>query len=91
MNVSDRPTPPDLRRISDAMLRISSLLEQQPRILRLAQCLPAIAPTEPDRPLRSRAALASALVAGLELTRDGRLTLSQTKPFGSITLHSTLA
>jgi len=84
-----RPAPPELWRISDAMLRITALLEQQPRNLRLAQCLPAIAPTEPDRPLRSRAALASTLVAGLELTRDGRLTLSQAEPFGSITINTT--
>ena len=41
-----------------------------------------------DRPLRFRAALASTLLAGLELTREGRLTLSQEQPFGPITLDA---
>ena len=83
-----RPAPPDLWRISDALQRITSLLGQRPQHLPLEQCLPGIPPAVPDRPLRFRAALASTLLAGLELTREGRLTLSQEQPFGAITLDA---
>jgi hypothetical protein len=39
--------------------------------------LPRLDGTDPGRPLRCRAAVASTLVAGLELARDGALTLAQ--------------
>jgi segregation and condensation protein A len=83
-----RPTPPDLWRIPDAMLRITAMLEQQPRHLPFERCLPAIAPAAPDRLLRFRAALASTLLAGLELTREGKLSLTQEDPFGPIALNA---
>jgi segregation and condensation protein A len=43
-------------------------------------------PAAADRPLRRRAALASTLLAGLELARDGSLTLHQDHAFGAIRL-----
>ena len=38
----------------------------------------------PDQPLHDRAALASTLLAGLELAREGSTTLDQDAPFGHI-------
>ena len=43
----------------------------------LAALLPAINGDDPGRTLRCRAAVASTLVAGLELARDGALALDQ--------------
>ena len=83
-----RPAPPDVWRISDAVLRITELLRQSPDCIPLERCLPSIPLHSRDRPIRLRAALASTLVAGLELTRDGKLTLDQGEPFGSVTLSS---
>ncbi|MBI0538531.1 segregation/condensation protein A [Roseomonas sp. KE2513] len=83
-----RPAPPDLWRIPDAMLRITAMLEQQPRHLPFERCLPSIAPAAPDRLLRFRAALASTLLASLELTREGKLSLTQVDPFGPIALDA---
>jgi segregation and condensation protein A len=87
---SYRPTPPDLWRIPDALRRIADLLGQHPTGLPLERCLPPVAPKAPDRPLRLRAALASTLVAGLELARDGTLSVEQAEPFGPISLGATV-
>jgi segregation and condensation protein A len=81
-----RPAPPDLWRIPDAIRRITELLPESPAGLPLERCLPSILSYAPDRPIRLRAAIASTLVAGLELARDGTLMLDQTQPFGSIIL-----
>ena len=86
-----RPAPPELWRISDAVLRITELLGQSPASLPLQRCLPTVPPAAPERPLHLRAALASTLVAGLELARDGRLTIHQAEPFGVVTLSCSLA
>ena len=83
-----RPAPPDLWRISDALLHITEMLQHHPQYLPLERCLPAIALDVPDRPLRFRAALASTLLASLELTREGKLTLTQQESFGLITLDA---
>jgi segregation and condensation protein A len=80
------PRPPDLWRISDALHRITELLGQHPTGLPLERCLPPIAPRAPDRPIRLRAALASTFVAGLELARDGAVTVEQGHPFGPVRL-----
>ena len=50
----------------------------------LASLLPPIPPDLPDRVARCRAAMASLFVGGLELTRDGMLTLTQPQPMGPI-------
>jgi segregation and condensation protein A len=78
------PRPPDLWRIADALQRITELLQQHPTGLPLERCLPPIAPRASDRPIRLRAALASTFVAGLELARDGSITLGQDRPFDAI-------
>jgi segregation and condensation protein A len=79
-----RRIPRELWRISDALQRITELLQQHPTGLPLERCLPPIAPRAPDRPIRLRAALASTFVAGLELARDGSITLGQDRPFDAI-------
>ena len=71
-----RPQPPRLWRVADAVARITHLLDTLPPGSRLATFLPSI-DDDPPRELRCRAAVASTLVAGLELARTGSLTLSQ--------------
>lgn len=51
-----------------------------------ASFLPAIAHDEPDHNLKAKAALASTLVAGLELAREGTLVLGQDEVFSTIEL-----
>ena len=62
--------------ISDAAARIALLLEGLPEGARLEAFVPEIGANS-SRALRCRAAVASTFVAGLELTRDGSLTLDQ--------------
>ncbi|WP_424139848.1 segregation/condensation protein A, partial [Roseomonas chloroacetimidivorans] len=83
-----QPKPSDLWRIPDAIRRITEILPQHPDGLPLERCLPPVPPHAPDRPIRLRAALASTLVAGLELARNGAVALDQAEPFGTVTLGS---
>ena len=53
-----------------------------------ARFLPAIETGAPARDLRCRAAVASTLVAGLELARGGTVALDQKEPWASIRLRS---
>jgi segregation and condensation protein A len=82
-----RPSPPALWRIPDAIRRIAELLPQHPAGLPLARCLPPVPPHAPDRPIRLRAALASTFAAGLELARNGAVTVQQHDLFGPIVLE----
>jgi len=66
------------------VLRVTELLGQSPTGLPLEHCLPPIPRAAPDRSLRLRAALASTLVAGLELARDGRAMLRQDEAFKAV-------
>ena len=52
----------------------------------LQRFLPPLAPDEPDHRLKSRAAVASTFVAGLELARDGTAHLEQEEAFGPINM-----
>ena len=72
-----RPRPPPLWRVSDALPHLRRRLPALPDATPLAALLPRLDGTDPGRPLRCRAAVASTLVAGLELARDGALTLAQ--------------
>jgi len=72
-----RPKPPPLWRASDALPRLRRLLGLLPDGTPLAEFLPQLRTEEPDSALRARAALASTLIAGLELARDGVLALDQ--------------
>jgi segregation and condensation protein A len=82
-----RPAPPDLWRIPDALKHIAALLPHHPDGLRLEHCLPPIPQQAPDRPLRLRAALASTFAAGLEMAREGAVTLKQARSFEPLTLE----
>ena len=53
----------------------------------LAAFLPRLDGTDPGRNLRCRAAVASTLVAGLELARDGDLALAQDVACAPIRVH----
>ena len=83
-----RPAPPDLWRVPDALARIRGLLERHPDGGDLALFLPPLPPEVSNRPLKARAALASTLVASLELARDGALDVTQAEIFGAIHLQA---
>ena len=81
-----RPGPIALWRASDARARIERLLGILPDGSPLVAFLPEIDSTDPRRDVRCRAAIASTLVAALELARsgDGTLTLDQEQPWAPI-------
>ena len=72
-----RPRPPPLWRVSDAIAHVRRRLAALPDDTPLAALLPPIDGDDPRKALRYRAAVASTLVAGLELARDGALALDQ--------------
>ena len=81
-----RPRPPELWSVAQAIARIRSMIAHAPRRAALQSFRPALAHDEPDHDLKARAALASTLVAGLELARGGELTLGQAEAFSIIEL-----
>jgi segregation and condensation protein A len=85
--VAYRPRPAPLWRVTDAIPRIRRLLAAVPDGGPLAGFLPAIAGDDPGRALRCRAAVASTLVAGLELARDGALALEQDAAWSPIRIR----
>jgi segregation and condensation protein A len=78
---------PPLWTISAATDRVRQLLAMLPDGSELQAFLPEIAVEEPGRDVRCRAALASTLVAGLELARTGDLGLEQAKAWRPIHLR----
>ncbi len=82
-----RPRPPVLWRVGDAIARIGQLLGALPDGSPLAAFLPGIDGADASRELRCRAALASTLVAGLELARGGALTLDQDGAWTPVRVH----
>ena len=72
-----RPRPPPLWSVTDAIARVRQLIDRLPSGAALPDFLPVIASDAPTRERRCRAAVASTLVAGLELARSGSLTLTQ--------------
>jgi segregation and condensation protein A len=81
-----RPTPPPLWRVPEALAQMRRLLAAMPKGAALETFLPAGAGQGPIARLQRRAALASTLVAGLELSRDGAVSLDQAAPFDEITV-----
>jgi segregation and condensation protein A len=79
-----RPPIPDLWRVPNALARIRALLIDHPEGGDLRKFLPAIAADATDRALQVRAAVASTLVAGLELAREGVLRMQQGADFGNV-------
>jgi segregation and condensation protein A len=72
-----QPRPPPLWTAHDALARVTRLLDGLPDGSSLTDFVPRIPEDAPSRALRYRAALASTLIAGLELARDGALGLEQ--------------
>ena len=68
---------PDLWRVSDALARIRAILAEESEQRVLEAFLPTLSGEKLDRPLKARAAVASTFLAGLELAREGVLTLEQ--------------
>ena len=75
-----RPTPVTLWSVQDALTRLAGLVGRLPDWTVLERFLPDRLAT----PLERRAALASTLLAGLELARGGALRLRQEAAFGPI-------
>jgi segregation and condensation protein A len=86
-----RPARLALWTVPDARARILQLLAETSDDAPLERFLPALDPearvtTPPSPSLRRRSAVASTLIAGLELAREGVVTLHQPAPFATITL-----
>ncbi len=81
------PTP--LWRVPDAVARLRRMLPAMPEGAALERFLPETMDNGPDAVLRRRAALASTLLAGLELGREGAASLSQERAFGAIVVAPT--
>lgn len=75
-----RPPPPNVWTVQDALARLGAMLGRWPDWTSLERFLPEALVGRVQR----RAALASTLVAGLELARDGAVALRQERPFGPI-------
>lgn len=78
-----RPRPISLWSVKDALGRLGALLGSLPDWTTLEQFLPDTL----GSPLERRAALASTLLAGLEMARGGALRLRQEAAFGPILLR----
>ena len=72
-----RPRPPPFWLVSQAIARIEAVLLERPVGAAFAAFLPAVGLEHSDRDRRCRAAVASTLVASLELARQGRVTSGQ--------------
>ncbi len=79
---SYRPRAAPLWSVKDALGRLGAMLGHMPDWTVLERFLPEQSPD----PLARRAAVASTLIAGLELAKDGSLRLRQDQPFGPILL-----
>lgn len=78
-----RPRPLTIWTVKDALARLGSMLGSLPDWASLERFLPEIVQAAMER----RAALASTLMAGLEMARDGMLRLRQDHPFGPVLLR----
>jgi len=83
-----RPSPPRLWRVTDALAYVRALLTTMLDGAPLVVFLPRLAADGANHLLRVRAAVASTFMAGLELAREGTLTLHQEAPFETITLRA---
>lgn len=83
-----RPRWHDLCSVLDARAHILRLLADVPEEAPLGRFLPGMPSPDdhPDKLLWRRSAVASTLIAGLELARDGAVRLEQEAPFAAITL-----
>ena len=83
-----RPAPMMLFRVDEAMMRIRALVaERRGEDIDFVQCLPVVRTDDPLREMKARSAVASSLVATLELARGGELVATQTEQQASIFLR----
>jgi segregation and condensation protein A len=80
-----RPRRIALWGVKDALARLAILVGSLPDWAALEQFLPDL----PGGPLEKRAAIASTLLAGLEMARGGTIRLRQEEAFGPILLRAT--
>ena len=81
-----RPRPPPLWRAPEALARLRALLPELPGGATLDQLLPPT-PAGEGAALWRRSALASTLLAGLELAREGAVSMEQATAYGPITVQ----
>lgn len=81
-----QPTPLRLWSVAEATDRMQRLLASLPGATPMVAFLPALDAEDPDRGIRHRAAMASTLVAGLELARLGTVALEQDFVWHAITV-----
>jgi segregation and condensation protein A len=79
-----RPAPLPLWRVPDALARLRRILPTLPEGAALDRFLPAAISDGPNAALRHRAALASTLLAGLEMCREGNAAMRQREAFGEV-------
>ena len=75
--VALRPRPPPMWTAGDAMRQFAHVLPERPDGCPLSAFLPTIPRDAPQRARRCRVAVATTLLAGLELARDGTVWLDQ--------------
>jgi segregation and condensation protein A len=83
-----QPPVSDLWQMPDAIRRVRQLLAARSTWQPLVAFLPEIPAAASHRDLRCRAAVASTLMAGLELAREGTLAAQQSTAFGPIHFRS---
>jgi segregation and condensation protein A len=81
-----RQVVPDLWRVSNALARIRLTLAEHPEGGDLSRFLPSLSADASNRSLKVRAAVASTLLAALELAREGVLAIAQEDDFGPVRL-----
>lgn len=82
-----RPAPAVLFRVNDAMVRIRARIgERAGESIEFVHCLPAVGADDPLGELKARSAVASSLVAVLELARGGEVVATQTEQHAPILL-----
>jgi segregation and condensation protein A len=84
-----RPAPATLFRVDEAMARIRALMAGRGgEEVDFVHCLPSIRTDDPLRELKARSAVASSLVAVLELARGGEFVAAQATPQAPILLKA---
>ncbi len=82
-----QPRPPPFWLMSDAVARIQAMIAELPDGGTLRTFLPHVDTKAPDRERRCRAAVASTLLAGLDLARQGALTVEQEALWAPIAIY----
>jgi len=82
-----RPGAAMLFRVDEAMIRIRAVMAGHEDTVEFVRCLPLVRRDDPCRALKARSAVASSLIAVLELARGGELIAAQAEPAAPILLR----